>query len=419
MARTTIRIADERGAVLIQVAVALLALLALSSFVFDYGVMWASRGQAQNSADAGALAGAQSLLLLQGDDPARDAATALATRHSLFGQNVIAGNVIVTVPLPCPAPFNTPSGCIKVDISKQDVPTFFSRLANVQTQGVRATATAMVGAGNSVQGIKPWIVADRWTDNSGTGSNLAGWDQEDKFDLDTDTFSPTTGFRAKGPGNDFGLQLGLKGEGKEWSAGWSLEIDLGGGNGGSVYKDEITGTPPWVPTVGLYNSDYPCATRSDTNPERGCVNVKTGVKQGPTQQGVAELVARDPGSFWDVSTNSVSGGCMETGTCSNSTGLNISPRIAPIAIFDPEAYARSSCSGGNCVAKVVNLLGFFIEGMCDDVYPDAGTRPKWCGTPSEARQTVIGRLMNYPGSYSGQAGNPGNASFLETTMLVR
>ena len=39
---------NERGAVLIQVAVALLALLALSSFVFDYGVMWVSRGQAQN-----------------------------------------------------------------------------------------------------------------------------------------------------------------------------------------------------------------------------------------------------------------------------------------------------------------------------------------------------------------------------------
>ena len=48
---------NERGAVLIQVAIALLALLALSSFVFDYGVMWVSRGQAQNAADAGALVG--------------------------------------------------------------------------------------------------------------------------------------------------------------------------------------------------------------------------------------------------------------------------------------------------------------------------------------------------------------------------
>jgi hypothetical protein len=51
------RITNERGAVLLQVTVALLALLALSGFVFDYGVMWVSRGQAQTSADAGALAG--------------------------------------------------------------------------------------------------------------------------------------------------------------------------------------------------------------------------------------------------------------------------------------------------------------------------------------------------------------------------
>ena len=65
-ARPTRRLADERGAILIQVAVALLALLALSSFVFDYGVMWASRSQAQNAADAGALSGAISLAF---DDP--------------------------------------------------------------------------------------------------------------------------------------------------------------------------------------------------------------------------------------------------------------------------------------------------------------------------------------------------------------
>ncbi len=415
-ARTTSGVAGERGAVLIQVAVALLALLALSAFVFDYGVMWASRGQAQNSADAGALAGAQSLLLLQGDDAARNAATALATRHSIFGQNVIAGNVTVTVPLPCPAPFNTPSGCIKVDISKQDVPTFFARLVNIQTQGVRATATAMVGAGNAVQCIKPWIVADRWTDNSGTGSNTSGWDQEDVFQPGTDVYAPP-GFRAEGPGNDVGLQLALKGDGKQWSSGWSLEIDLGGGNGGNTYRDEIAGCPSWVPTVGLYNPAYPCNSRADTNPERGCVNVKTGVRQGPTAQGVADLIALDSGSYWNPATNSVSGGCMATGTCNNPTGVNISPRIAPIAIFDPVSYANSGCSGNNCVAKVVNLLGFFVEGMCSDVLPNRNT-PAWCGT-HRREEDVVGRLMPYPGQYSGQAGNPGNASFLETITLVR
>ena len=52
---------SEQGAVIIQVAVCLLVLLAFSAFVVDYGIMWTGRGQAQTSADAAALAGAISL----------------------------------------------------------------------------------------------------------------------------------------------------------------------------------------------------------------------------------------------------------------------------------------------------------------------------------------------------------------------
>ena len=51
----------ERGAITIHVSIALIALLAFSAFVIDYGSMWVSRRQAQNAADAGALAGAISL----------------------------------------------------------------------------------------------------------------------------------------------------------------------------------------------------------------------------------------------------------------------------------------------------------------------------------------------------------------------
>ena len=195
----------ERGAVLIQVAVALLGLLALSAFVFDHGVMLSGRGAAINAADAGALAGAQSLLRNQGDNHARAAANAVAVRHRIFSDPVVPANVTVTVPLACPVPFNTPNGCIRVDISKQDVPTFFARLADVNSQGVRATATAMAGAGNSVDCIRPWVVADKWIDNSGTGLNPAGWDQMDVFNPGVDTYA-VPGFSAdpNGP-NDIGL----------------------------------------------------------------------------------------------------------------------------------------------------------------------------------------------------------------------
>src|SRR4030095_755286 len=62
------RQSSERGAVIIQMAVCLLVLLAFSAFVVDYGVMWASRGHAQTAADAGALAGAISLAFDSGTD---------------------------------------------------------------------------------------------------------------------------------------------------------------------------------------------------------------------------------------------------------------------------------------------------------------------------------------------------------------
>ena len=49
---------NDRGAVLILVTVMILGLLAFSAFSIDHGVMMVSRGQAQNAADAGAMAAA-------------------------------------------------------------------------------------------------------------------------------------------------------------------------------------------------------------------------------------------------------------------------------------------------------------------------------------------------------------------------
>ncbi len=47
---------------LVHTALVLIGLMALSTFVVDYGILWASRRQAQNAADAGALAGAVHML---------------------------------------------------------------------------------------------------------------------------------------------------------------------------------------------------------------------------------------------------------------------------------------------------------------------------------------------------------------------
>ena len=80
--RTSIR--SERGAILIQVALSMVVLTAFSAFVIDYGVMWVGRRQAQNAADAGALAGAIALAFDDDDirlRPARAARSGGAGRR--------------------------------------------------------------------------------------------------------------------------------------------------------------------------------------------------------------------------------------------------------------------------------------------------------------------------------------------------
>jgi hypothetical protein len=414
----------ERGAIIIHVAIALIALLAFSAFVIDYGLMWVSRGQAQTAADAGALAGAISLMY-DSSKTAEATATAqmFASQNAVWGQATANADIVVS-----PLPFNCPDGvpsCIRVDVMRgmpdrtgtahtNTLPTFFGRIAGLNSQGVRATATAQVAAGNNVQCIKPWAVVDRWVDHSGTGIDPNGWDQGDTFNPGTDVYT-NPGFTAQ---SDIGMQLMLKGEGKDWSSGWSLEIDLNGGNGGNVYRDEIAGCPTWVPDVGLYKPPTPCSSTANTDPEKGCVNVKTGVKQGPTVQGVADLLAYDPSARWDTSTNTVTGGCTSAGNCQtvNPLGLPISPRIVPIALFDPQAYSDGGFSGNGGMARVVNLLGFFVEGMCSDVY---ATPPSWCGTGSDPSKTVVGRLMAYPGQAHSASGSAGPATFLKVTRLIR
>ena len=47
---------SEQGAVFVQVGISIFVLMAFNVFVLDYGVMWVSRRQAQNAADAAALA---------------------------------------------------------------------------------------------------------------------------------------------------------------------------------------------------------------------------------------------------------------------------------------------------------------------------------------------------------------------------
>src|SRR5690348_9029141 len=84
---------SERGAIALHVLIGMLALIGFLAFTADYGVMWVGRREAQNAADAGALAGAVAMSLdadgwtdRTPTGPARTAARQMALANAIWGQ---------------------------------------------------------------------------------------------------------------------------------------------------------------------------------------------------------------------------------------------------------------------------------------------------------------------------------------------
>jgi len=433
----------DRGAIIIHVAFALLGLLAFTAFVIDYGVMWVSRRQAQNVADAAALAGAISLMR---DGGSRDVATASALHYAannpVWGQGNSAANVRIAFSGPDPGggpdvdlpPCGTSPGCVRVDVYRNmperdnsgtilgnPIPTFFGHLVGISEQGVRATATAETAAGNSIRCLLPFAVMDRWADNHDenpdptyfandpiTNPGIDGWSMNDMFqpgngDVYIAPYEGNTGHTGWKVDDDYGRQLILKdGDPGNYSAGWAMEIDLPDSTGSNDYSWNIEhcNTQP----VGIAEALTPC---TEVDEPIGCMSVKTGVSQGPTSQGIGDmsrgLVSQDPDAHWDPDANAIVGG-----------GGMSSPRIRPIVIIDINHYMSQGCSGTTCIGKVANIIGFFAEGMCNDVTLDEGLA---CEDPNK---DVVGRIVTLPGTYVAGTGDvEESAAFVKVVRLVR
>lgn len=397
MRSTTFRLNGQRGAMMIQVAISILMLMGFTVFVVDYGIVWVARGQAQNAADAGALSG--TLARRYDDKVAVPAAngTAWTAATQLANQNLIWGQQGVAQPSwTCPTEW-AGYRCTRVDVymngdmGSPTLPVFFGPLLGVASQGVRATATGVVASGSTVKCLKPWIVADRFP-ATGVADYVAPY------------YPGHTGYNVN---TDVGLQLVLKeGEPGTMSSGWTGSLNLPNspkGGKGPMYNN-IAGCNQTV--VGIATAAQTCGS---VNEPDGCVDVKTGVEQGPTSSGVKDLIAPDDTGFWNTTTNKPDGGCVTAANCPGG----VTPRLVPIALFDPSVFTGSGCSGGGCVTKVVNIIGFYIEGMCDKVTLDAGND---CG--KFPKKTVVGRIAEYTALSFGTPVDDA-AAFLQFVVLVR
>ena len=404
---------SDRGAILVQSALVLLMLMAFSAFAVDYGVLWASRRQAQNAADAAALAAAVAFGLDNADTgtsgPAYLSAQRVARNHRVWGE-MPAFDISLGASA-CPT--GVTGICARVDVYRDtahnnSLPTFFGSLVGLNSQSIRATATAQSAIANATDCLKPWAVMDKWTErspiNPGTYSMTSTFDKYvtnggNKGEIDTSIVPPDqyiaptttsvgTGFHPyeytpdRTFSTDYGTLVNLKVGSQndyQYQAGWFAPIAFPGSSGGDDYRDAITNCVGLTYSIG----------------DNLVLDTEPGVKSGPTDQGVTALIAKDPNAYWDTSLNGGAGGVA-------NSAFPTSPRIVPVPLVDPDQLNEWN-KGGRASVPISNIMGFFVIGY------DNGTK------------TVTGRLCALAGMKVGNAPSPISApsGFLQAILLIR
>ncbi len=406
------RLPAERGAVLVHVAIALIGLIAFSSFVVDYGVLWTARRQAQNAADAAALAAASELGFNGGDEGRARAAAIDASRANLvWGEppDVTGADVDFNQPCPAGAPEAGGGRCVRVDVYRNQqrgnpLPTIFAGLVGVASQGVRATATAEVLFANAASCVKPLAVLDKWVE-----AQSPPWDPDDVFERYTpgapgtlvfnpDSYLPTQP-GSNGTGLDLALEYGLqlrlarRQNGMPDSANWymPIQLDCPGNAPGSIecFTWNVRNCSPQVVGAGAVVQAH----------AGGFVDL-LGVNQ--LAVALADVMAADAAATWDAGANGgrggVAGGCMTSGACS------VSPRIIALPIVDPDVWGQQSAVDPDLhpSVNVTRVVGLFIEQV--------------------NFTEIVGRLMPYPSAPTTTTiDNLGvhNSAFVVSTLLVR
>jgi Flp pilus assembly protein TadG len=327
---------DERGMTFVIVALGFMAFMATTALAVDVGMFMTARSQAQNSADAGALAGAVGLAFNDFNNrtssgPAVTSAISAAQANLMMGAPPSVLPSDVTFPNdPSGQPDRVQVSVYRTTARNNAIPTLIGPLLGVPTVSIGATATAEVSPANALTCVKPFMIPDKWIDNNGNN----------QFDLGIDVYIPAgqpgyTGYTvAKDVGTPLVLRAGTGGQpNPSFYYSWKMDGDIGG----NFYRDNIE------------NCNTEVLTYDPNNPQ--FMIQEPGDKSGPTLQGITDLIAKDPTATWDSSCN-----CVK-----NSAYSGQSPRVFPIPLFNPQYYAAGMATGRGASFELANFLGFFAD----------------------------------------------------------
>jgi Flp pilus assembly protein TadG len=334
---------DERGMSFVWVGMGFMAFFAATTLAIDVGMFMTARSQAQNSADAGALAGATALLFDDYDDRSATGPAKMSAMNTAKGNEVIWSDVSV-VPDDVTFPIG-PSGIsnrVKVNAFRTSdrnnpVAALIGPIFGVPTVNISATATAEASPANAMTCVKPFTIPDRWEEHT-----HPVWDPGDSFErydihgdvvVDADVYYPPghSSYSGYNPYTDKGLYLTIRASNDSNIApsfyfSWAMD----GGSGADWYRENISGCNGNIVHIGTP------------------ITAEPGNMVGPTNDGIDTLIAKDPNAYWDDTYNRP------------VSTMKPSPRVFPIPLFDPDHYQYTKQTGKNAALRVANWLGFFV-----------------------------------------------------------
>jgi Flp pilus assembly protein TadG len=349
------------------IGMGMMAFLSASMLAIDVGMLMTSRNQAQNAADAGALAGATALVFNDYDDrspsgPAVTHAIAAAKANDVMGEEVSVEVPDVEFPLDPAGDANRVQVTVhRTSARGNAVSTLIAQFFGMDTADIVATATAEASPANAMTCVKPFTIPDKWIEKQ-----TAPWDGLDTYDAfdnkgvplaNPDIYIPAgqPGYTGYNQAANHGQLLTIRAAtGSNITVSFYFSLSIGGMNftGGDPYRWNIANCNTTIMHWGDMLIQEP------------------GAMAGPTIQGADELIARDPGAYWDDSTKTVKG-----------SAFGHSPRTFPIPLYDPPFYDEGKRNGRTADLKVANWIGFFLEstqgnGIFGRIIPITGIRDK-------------------------------------------
>ena len=359
---------DQSGMSYVFIGLGMMAFLSGSMLAIDVGMLMTARSQAQNSADAGALAGAVALFRESFTDhsaggPAVTSAIRAAHMNQVMGKQVSVNPDDVTFLQGQNGQMNR----VKVNVYRtaargNPVNTYIAKFFGMENADIWATATAEATPANAMTCVKPFTIPDKWIENQ-----TAPWDGDDTYDAfdnkgvplaNADVYIPATsqGYTGYNQESNRGQRLTIRAATSNnitVSFYFSLSIGGMGGTGAADYDWNIANCNTTIMHFGDPLIQEP------------------GAMNGPTISGAELLIARDPSTYWDTA----------TGTVKGSQFGNDSPRVFPIPLYDPIVYDSGKRNGRTADLVTANWIGFYLDyiegnGLVGRIIPIGGIYDK-------------------------------------------